>query len=166
MGKVWTKDAEREQLRKIQALIEETEIGSYIRMSFSGICEMCEQNITDDACDNMPDAIAFREKEIAELRKSHADAEKEASKRLLKVEHERDVAYEQLKQSREAYEEKHQMWCKATDAVAELRKELEQTQTDARQYRESTNEVCDELETEIVRLKAEIYDLRKECERK
>lgn len=50
---MWTKEQEREQLRKIVALIEETGVGSYISMSFSGIPEMCERNIAEDSANNI-----------------------------------------------------------------------------------------------------------------
>ena len=156
-----TKAEEREVLQKICELIKSTGTDSYISMAFRGVPDYAMQNIEDDAGYNPVEERDLLAKKYEELRKSHADAEKEASKRLLKLEHERDVAYEQLQQSREAYEEKHQMWCKATDAVAELNKTVVARDAEIDLLKERVNEQDDE----IVRLKAELYDyMRKERE--
>lgn len=160
-----TKAEELKVLGQICELIKSTGTDSYISMAFRGVPEYAERNIAEDAGYNPVEERDMWEKRCYDKDCQLQKQSDESGKLLLRVEHERDVYAEQLKQSREAYEEKHQMWCKATDAVSELRRELDQTQTDARQYRASTDEVIDRQDAEIMRLKAEIYDLRKERDR-
>ena len=142
-----TKAEEREVLQKICDLIKSTGTDSYISMAFRGVPEYAERNIAEDAAYNPIDELGS---EYAKnLRK-----DSEYGQKLLKLEHERDVALDQLKQSREAYEEKHQMWSKATDAVAELTKQVESMQDGIADYEER----IEKQKAEIMRLKAEIYD--------
>lgn len=65
---MWSKEAERNQLRKIEDLINETEPGSYIRMAFAGCVRMAEENIENDFANNYPEIVESRDKTIAELR--------------------------------------------------------------------------------------------------
>lgn len=65
---MWSKEAERNQLRKIEDLINETEPGSYIRMAFAGCVRMAEDNIENDFANNYPEIVESRDKTIAELR--------------------------------------------------------------------------------------------------
>ena len=65
--KIWTKDEERNQLRKIAELIEETDADSYIRMAFCGCVKLAEENIEYDFGNSFPDMLDFRAKQIAEM---------------------------------------------------------------------------------------------------
>jgi len=144
-----TKAEEMKVLEQVRKLIEPT---WYIKTAFENVFDYAERNIADDAGYNP----------VEELNKAYADSlrkDAEMGAKLIKLEHERDVYAEQLKQSREAYEEKHKMWCKATDAVAELEKTVD----------DYDNIICnrdveiENLKSEIIHLKAELYDyMRKE----
>lgn len=157
MGKIWTKDAEREQLRKIVALIEETEIGSYIRMSFSGIPEMCEQNITEDSANNMPDAVAFREKQIAELQNQRNEAVNNALEKLHRLEHENSALEDNLRKTADQLDQYKQIVHNQSEKIGQLSEEL----CEASDTLAIRTKLLDEKDEEIMRLKAELYDYMK-----
>ena len=157
MGKMWTKDAEREQLRKIVALIEETEIGSYIRMSFSGIPEMCEQNITEDSANNMPDAVAFREKEITELKSQRNTIENNALEKIHRLEHEQSALEDNLKRTADQLEQYKQIVHNQSEKIGQLSEEL----CEAADTLAVRTKLLAEKDAEIIRLKAELYDYMK-----
>lgn len=161
MATVWTKDAERAQLAKIVALIEETEPGSYIRMSFSGIPEMCAENITNNSANNMPDRLDVRDKRIAELESAlyssvHEtekeqtlrkiaeqqadDAEKAKEDEIERLENERDTMTDLVQDLHEDIDAK-------ADAIDELRRDIAGME----------RKLADK-DAEIMRLKACLYD--------
>lgn len=162
MGKVWTKDAEREQLRKIAELIDETEPGSYIRMSFSGIIAMCEQNIAEDACNNMPDRLEIREKRIAELEAQLRNKDSECGNKILKLEYEIDTLDAETEKLMGQIADRDLLIESKDRQIADLRKqaeEWEQNSHDAGDLYAELEQECAEKDAEIIRLKAEIYDL-------
>ena len=141
MRVIWTKDMEREQLRKIQALIDETEPNSYIRFAFAGCVRMAEENIEFDFCNSFPDMIEYRDKKLEDALR---DAE-EKKNRVAKLEQrvsEMEAEIAVLKEERDNWENE-------ADDAGRLYVCLETE--------------CQEKDTEIVRLKAELYDyMRKE----
>lgn len=164
MGKVWTKDAEREQLRKIAELIDETEPGSYIRMSFSGIIAMCEQNIAEDACNNMIDRLEIREKRIAELEEKLRMKDAECSAKLLRIEHENDALDAETERLMATIHDRDLIIESKDRQIADLRKqaeEWEQNSHDAGDLYAELEAECAEMQNEIIRLKAELYDYMK-----
>ena len=157
MGKLWTKDAEREQLRKIEALILETEADSYIRMAFEGCVRMAEENIEYDFANNYPDMIDHKDKEIQDLRNSIREFEKrdtEHGKVLKSVEYDRDTTRQYAEQ--------------LESRIADLEHLLESHKQVAKNMSEQMNELQDGIsdlqeklkdrDAKIVSLKAEVYD--------
>lgn len=163
MGKVWSKDAEREQLRKIRELIEETEVGSYIRMSFSGICEMCAQNIENDFADNMPELLEDRDEEIRNLRQKCVNSDAKHGETILRLEHERDCLADKVKsQDAEIQKLGHLLDSK----VAECEKLKEERDAMADSLDDCAT-IEEENTQEITRLKALLFDyMEKEMNRK
>lgn len=145
MGKVWTKDAEREQLRKIAELIEETECGSYIRMAFAGCVKMAEENIEFDFANSYPDQIDFKDKQNAEM-----------GDRLLKLEHNCDAMSETIK-AKDAEIEKlgHMLESKKIEA-----EKWEQNAHEAGELYCELEKECKQKDAEIIRLRAEIVRMR------
>lgn len=145
MGKVWTKDAEREQLRKIAELIEETECGSYIRMAFAGCVKMAEENIEFDFANSYPDQIDFKDKQNAEM-----------GEKLLKLEHENQAMEQHLKE-KEAEIQKlgHMLESKSAECnrIAEERDAMADCV-------DGSNEIIDKADAEIRKLKAEIVRMK------
>lgn len=154
MGKIWSKDAECEQLRKIKALIEETEVGSYIRTSFSGICEMCEMNIEDDAWFNMPDSIEWREEQIRDLKQKAANSDAKHGETILRLEHERDCLADKVK-SQDAEIQKLGHLLDSKVAECEKLKEEKSAMADSL---DDLQTICEENDAEIMRLKALLFD--------
>ena len=157
MGKIWTKDAEREQLRKIVALIEETDCGSYIRMSFSGIPELCERNITEDAANNMPDAVAYREKQIAELQNQRNEAVNNAIEKIHLLEHENSALEDNLKRTADQLDQYKAIVHGQSEKIGQLSEEL----CEAANTLDIRTKMLAEKDAEIMRLKAELYDYMK-----
>lgn len=163
MGKIWSKDAEREQLRKIRELIEETEIGSYIRMSFSGIVDLCERNITDDACDNMPELLENRDEEIRQLRQKYANADAKHGEILLNLEHEKNCLEDKIK-AKDAEIEKLGHLLDSKVAECEKLKDERDAMADSL---DDCATIEEENTQEITRLKALLFDyMEKEMNRK
>ena len=145
MGKVWTKDAEREQLRKIAELIEETECGSYIRMAFAGCVKMAEENIEFDFANSYPDQIEFKDKQNAEM-----------GEKLLKLEHENQAMITHLDEKDAEIEKlNHLLESKKIEA-----EKLEQNAHDAGEMYAELEQECAEKDAEIIRLRAEIVRMR------
>lgn len=147
-----TKAEERKILEQIVDLIQSTPMDSYIRSAFSGVPEYAVRNIDDDAAYNPVEERDMWEdryhEKVAELRKK----EEECGQRLLKLEHENQALQTHLDE--------------AEDQIIVLKRDCENWEQNAHEagdlYCELEKE-CAEKDIEIIRLKAEIYDLRKEC---
>ena len=158
---VWTKDAELDQLKKIKALIEETEPGSYIRMAFAGCVAMAEKNIALDYGDSYPDIIDRKDVEISEYKiriKSMQDRINDLSQQVKDAREYRESTESVIDKMDDEITKWKNSYC---DAVAECRERQKEA---AEMYAELDKE-CGEKDVEIMRLKAEIYDLRKEMEK-
>ena len=142
-----TKDQERAINAQIVALIESTEVGSYIRMSYSGIPEMAERNIEEDSANNMPELLEHRDKQIVDLRKELCRSNEEGGKALLVAEHERDTALANLRSLEEELETQKR-----------LRGSLENQLTEAEQERDDFATQVADMGLEITRLKAMLFD--------
>ena len=142
MAKVWSKDAEREQLQKIAALIEETEPGSYIRMTFAGVPEICRRNIEDDFGD-------IPVQDLEEERNRHEKDNAEMGAKLLRLEHENQALQTHLDA--------------AEDQIALLQRtadEWEKNANDAGEMYTELEEECRAKSQEITRLRAEIVRMK------
>ena len=179
-----TKMEELKLLEKIEELLRSADSDSYISMTFAGISEVCRNNIVNDFGDEpVRDLDDLREKYYAEVRAHDttkhllADAQNIGSKAI----EERDELRIKLKdaedyrRSTEKYEQEmddeitkwknmYSDMCGIADRNGESAKEWEDNAHDAREMYCAKNAECEQKDAEIMRLKAEIYDLRKECE--
>lgn len=151
MGKAWTKEQETEQLRKISNLIEETEEGSYIRMAFAGCVKMAAENIEYDWGNSYLDTIQYKDQEIARLGRECDRLNKEWEK-MHRTASDALIEIDKLKaECKDAYAmadnngEQAEEWEKHAHELSAMYTELEQKSL--------------AKDAEIMRLKAEIYDL-------
>jgi len=145
--KLWTKDAEREQLRKIAELIDETEPGSYIRMAFAGCVRMAEENIEYDFANSYPELLEYKDKQIVELEQAKCDArEYRASTEKVLDDMTEELTMWKNKHT-DSVEHYEKIIAENNGKIAELRRDI------------AGCEDCNkELREQIIRLKAEIYD--------
>lgn len=135
-----TKAEELKILEAIEGLIAESGPDSYISMTFSGICDICRNNIENDFGDSPGvDLNLERERFYAESRMHD-----ETKRMLADAQKELKIALDENKRLRKLADEWEQNAHEAGDLYCELEKEM--VLKDA----------------EIIHLKAEIYDLRKE----
>ncbi len=136
-----SKDDERKALAKIQKIVEGLGgLDSYVGMAFEGVWELAERNIRDDAgysckeyidyCDKKDDEISDNNKIISRLEHEIT----ETNDRLYS-------AYEEIKESKKT--------------IADLRNEL----ADVMNEKEAIAKDNDKLRSEIITLKAKLYDL-------
>ena len=135
-----TKAEERKVLEQVRNLISGTEL---VKKAFEGVLELAEENISCDFWLSFPDKLECERKENAEH-----------GKRLLEVEHERDVL-------RQAVENK--------DAeIATLNHLLDSTQKNADEWEQNAHDAGDlycELEKECSQKILEIRNLKAEIVR-
>lgn len=139
-----TKAQEREALKKIQKIIEEAGPDSYIGMTFAGIVEQAEDNITNDFANNYKALYETSEKNYSDLYYERQELKRQA----------KDLQ-EQMKTitgALEAAQAKNQEQRKAYEDMCEKAAEY------ARDVRIRQDKV-DFLESEIINLKAKLYDL-------
>ena len=74
-----TKEQEREALEKIKAMVEELGPQSYLKTAFTGVYEVAEMNIEEDAAYSFPGRISLLEEQLREMgskyNAAHSDAE-------------------------------------------------------------------------------------------
>lgn len=171
-----TKSGELEILKQINELIASAGSDSYIGMTFAGVVEMCRNNIENDFGD-CPVA------DLADLRRRFEGAERDCkgmskSVETLNAENKRlttkvnemkdmiDVAEGKAAMEGDRAESAIKLLEEERAANRALRKQVAEL-TDARDTMtdcvDGNIEIIDKLEMEVMRLKAEIYDLRKEC---
>lgn len=179
-----TKAEELKLLEKIEELIDSADEDSYIRMTFDGIGAVCMENIRADF-GNCPvrDLDELREQFSAEVIRHDetkhllADAQNIGSKAI----EERDELRIKLKDAEEYRKSADKTIDDMIDKIEELTEERDCFKENAeglqdlydRSQEEAVNAirqnnhyekfVIPEKDAEIMRLKAEIYDLRKEC---
>lgn len=131
-----TKEQEREVLRKIVALIDSTEDGSYIKTAFYGCVRDAERNIDEDAAYSWYDRAQSAERKAAEAQTAAKDARE---------------AYEALKATATQKDKYIEYWKGETEAAgrenAELAKEAEAAKAEAAALRQ-----------QVIELKAKLYD--------
>ena len=139
-------------LDQVRKLIEPT---WYVKAAFAGVLDYAERNIADDAAYNP----------VEELEKAYKDGlrkDAEMGNKLIGLEHERDTLADNVK-AKDAEIEKlgHLLDSKVAECV-EQAKQIGEMRRDAN----GCESCIKDLREEIIRLKAEIYDLRKEREQK
>ena len=149
-----TKSEELKLLEQIEGLILSAGADSYIGDTFAGVVEICRNNIVNDFGD-------FPVYDLDMERKRRADDNRIHGENLLKVEHERDCLADSLK-AKDAEIEKlgHLLDSK----VAEC-ENWEQNAHDAGEMYCRLEEEIKAKDAEIIRLKAEIYDLRNDIDK-
>ena len=139
-----TKDQERKALEKIAAILEETGRDSYLNMTFEGILEQAEENITNDFACNYKEMYEEAQ-QIANEKERDADALKEEINDL-----EEEVA--RLKGFNE----------KKSSRIDELNNEIHDASGMIGGYIEEIHALKaerDAMAQEIITLKAKLYDL-------
>ena len=149
-----TKAEELKILAKIEELIAEAGEDSYIRMTFAGVPEICRRNIEDDFGDiPVKDLEELREKQNAELMRKDA----ECGQKILRLEHENQALQSNLDKATENLEKYKEICHNQSGKIAEMQESIEAC-GDCMMDNEKH---IAELENEIVRLKAEVYDLER-----
>lgn len=144
MGNTQSKEEERAALKKIQKIIDGLDPFGYVASAMIGVIELAEDNIRDDFCLDFPGRIRHAEQR-AELAETEATDAKNA---LNVVKKERDTAERRLQETAETYQ---RTW---TD-LEEARRAAEE----AERGRLAALADKAELEAELIRLKAKLYDL-------
>ena len=62
-----TKEQERETLEKIKAMVEELGPQSYLKTAFTGVYEVAEMNIDEDAAYSFPGRVSLLEEQLKEM---------------------------------------------------------------------------------------------------
>ena len=161
-----TKVEELTLLERIEELIADAGVDSYIGMTFAGVPEICRRNIENDWGDS---PVA----DLEEERKRHNKAEAEQFFKIqgLELQAENARAYHELaEQAMSDMDDQITDWKnKFSDAISRgeeqmtmLRDEMNDQLKEAGELYAELEKECGEKDTEIMRLKAEIYDLRKE----
>lgn len=146
------KQEELKVLEQIEKLIAHAGEDSYIWRTFSGVVEICRRNIEDD----------FWISPVAELdaeRERSLKKDSEHAEMLRKLEHENNVLAEKLKTAESNLADYKGICQHQSEKISDLNEGLEAMADSV----DGLQEIVDKQESEIVRLKAEIYDLRKEC---
>jgi len=81
-----TKDQERNTLEKIKQMVADLGQNSYLASAFTGVFELAEQNIADDAAYTMMETADLLKKEAEEKAKKAAKLMQQARKEMLKAE--------------------------------------------------------------------------------
>ena len=139
-----TKEQERKALEKIAAIIADLGAGSYLDITFKGVLEQAEENITNDWGSNY--------KEMWEDAKTEAETERREKNQIIVSLHGLEDQIEQM-----------------TEDIESERSRAKDDRQIARQYLEDLNKTLAErdvkqaeiegLKAEIIELKAKLYDL-------
>jgi len=139
-----TKDQERKQLEKIAALIKEAGPDSYIAITFSGIIEQAEENIENDFANNYKELYEHSKEVIKEMKRDS------------------DGDQKTIEDLRSYNRTLSQQLDTKNDRIDELNKEIHDAAGDISEYIDKQYEDkkrIESLETEIITLKAKLYDL-------
>jgi len=139
-----TKDQERKALEQIKKIIDGLGADSYLGLTFEGIMEQAEENITNDFASNYKEMYERDELTIEELRRNAAGDQK---------------TIEELRTYNRTLSQ--QVDNKA-DRIDELNKEIRNAAGEISEYIDKQYEdkkKIETLESEIITLKAKLYDL-------
>ena len=169
-----TKVEELKLLEKINELIESAGKDSYICMTFAGIVDVCRDNIENDFGNIPVRDLSDERMRTNGLRKDirgmeitaaeNAETIKRLNARIAELKDRVDVAEGKAAMEGNRFEDAIKLLEGERAANSALRKQVAEL-TDARDTMtecvDGGNEIIDKLEMEVMRLKAEIYDLRK-----
>ena len=136
-----TKAQEREALKKIAAIIESTGKDSYLSMTFAGILEQAEENITNDAGCNYKEAYEKALDRVRALQAVINESEKTNDRN-------REALEKDLQLTKSNYEIAKQNYERINEEYLKTRRELE-----------ARTEEATKAAAEIITLKAKLYDL-------
>lgn len=143
-----TKEQERKALEQIRKIVAELGEGSYIATALDGMFEDAEENIENDFALSWKDRAQTAERRLSELTTDYNRQICEMSTR--RAEAETHAA---------AMEETAQNRGKELDIVKQARDEWKTAYNKAQAAATEAEVKVEELETEIIRLKAKLYDL-------
>ena len=139
-----TKEQERKALEKIATILEENGKDSYLNITFAGVLEQAEENITNDFGSNYKEMYERSLKTIEELKRDAAGDQKTIEELR---------AYSRTLQT--------QIDNKA-DRIDELNQEIHDAAGEISEYIDKQYEdkaKIEALESEIITLKAKLYDM-------
>lgn len=136
-----TKAQEREALKQIAAIIESTGKDSYLSMTFAGILEQAEENITNDAGCNYKEAYENALDRVRALQAVINESEKTNDRN-------REALEKDLQLAKSNYEIEKQNYERINEEYLKTRRELE-----------TRTEEASKAAAEIITLKAKLYDL-------
>ena len=139
-----TKDQERKALEKIKAIIQEAGPDSYLDMTFKGVLEQAADNIENDFSSNYMEMYEAAKKVISEMKEATAKDQKTI------------VELRQYNQTLSIQLDTE------TDRADGLRKEVHDVIKENEEYMDrimENEEKIKALESEIITLKAKLYDL-------
>ena len=139
------KNGELKILGKIEELIASAGEGSYISMTFAGVPDICRRNIENDWGDS-----PVRDMEEEQKRNHQKEAEM-------------FVRIEELEQQAEDAQKAYKDALDENESLRNIVTELKQNAFDAGKMYCGLAEEVNTKDAEIIRLKAEIYDLQKKC---
>ena len=136
-----TKAQEREALKQIAAIIESTGKDSYLSMTFAGILEQAEENISNDAGCNYKEAYESALDRVRALQAEINESNKSNDRN-------REDLENKLALTKSNYEIASQNYERINEEYLKTRRELE-----------ARTEEATKAAAEIITLKAKLYDL-------
>lgn len=139
-----TKEQERKALEQIRKIVDGLGEGSYIGMAFEGCFEDAEENINNDW------GVSMKQR--------YEEAEKDARTHLLRIEEQRALIEEKdglIEAVSTRLEDSENMY----ERVRKDRDEWKECYNNAQLEANAASARIDELELEIMKLKAKLYDL-------
>ena len=150
-----TKEQERKALEKIATILEGLGSDSYLNMTFDGVLELAEENITNDTAWSWKDRARIAQEEAEAYHKAAKEIEKDARKAQEEAQKKIDDLEAQIKTLTGFHEAK-------AARIDELLKDQEDAVKIIGDYGDKISDLSIEaqrLRQEVIELKAKLYDL-------
>ena len=147
MGKIASKDEERNALAKIREIVDSLGETSYIGIAMEGMWELIEENIADDFGNSHRDMIAHRDNEIKRLNDEVSIERANATR----IQNEFNHALERIADLECTIKSD-------TDWIDRLSKTRDEIESKYVTLDHAYHALEEKTENEIVRLKANLYD--------
>lgn len=145
-----TKEQEREALEKIRAMVAELGPDSYLKTAFDGVFEDAEQNIEFDAAFSMKGRVESAERQVIELKDKLSASRSDVEILRSQLEH----AESKLRANNAGVEELIQKDDERKEALLGMNRLLAEARTSAGEAQRR----AEEAETQVIQLKAKLYD--------
>ena len=145
-----TKSEEKTLLEQIEGLILSAGNDSYIHDTFAGVVEICRRNIENDFGD-------YPVKDLEIERAKHEKDNREHGALLQKLEHENSALVSNLEKKDEQVKMAEHLLNAKDAEIEQLQDQIDEMRRNAN----GANALLADKDSEIIRLKAEIYDLMK-----